>query len=75
MLVFLPLRAMQLFPLFLLFVPRLAIYFPPQKFLLAQKLPPVFEPRRLHCSCVQCRLYRASRLPFMTAITESALRR
>jgi len=75
LLIFLPLRAMYLLPLLLLFVPRFGIDFSPQKFLLAHQFPPIFKPRRIERSRIQRCLHRASRLPFMTAIAESALPR
>ena len=66
---------MHLLPLLFLLLPRLGIDFPLQKFLLAHQLPPVFQPRRIERSRIQRRLHRASRLPVMMAIAESALPR
>jgi len=51
------------------------IYLSLQKFLLPQKLPPVFQARGIQLSCAYGRQHRASRLPFMTAIHKPALRR
>jgi hypothetical protein len=66
---------MNLLPLLFLLQSRFGIYLPPEKFLLAQKLPPAFDARRIQRSRAQRRQHRASRLPFMTAIPESAPRR
>jgi len=38
---------MQQLPLFFVFLPCVRIYFPPQKFLLAQKLPSIFQTRHV----------------------------
>jgi len=66
---------MNLLPLLFLFLSRFGIHFPPEKFLLPQELPPVFDPRCIQSSRAQRRKDRASRLRFMTAIAESAPRR
>src|SRR5260370_3990799 len=63
----------QTFHTVLPILPRFGIGFPPQKLLLAQQLPPVFEPPRIQCSRVQRCQHRASRFPFMTTISEAAL--
>jgi len=45
LLVFLPRRSMNLLPMLFLLLPRFGVYLPPEEFLLAQKLPSVFDTR------------------------------
>src|SRR6266481_2093021 len=67
-----PLLAMNLLGSLFLFLSRLGVHFSSEKFLFAQKLPAVFNTRRIQSSRAQCRPDRAPWLRFMTAIAESA---
>jgi len=55
-------------------VPRCRIHLPPQKFLFAQQLPPVFESRFVQSSRAQSGLHCASRFIFVRAIAKPAFR-
>ena len=67
-----PLLAMNFLDSLFFFLSRLRVHFSPEKFLFAQKLPAVFNTRRIQSSRAQCRPDRAPWLRFMAAIAESA---